>query len=182
MVRAERAIRRGSLDGVRQLERAITKYLADWNENAEPFRRTRSAQQIRRSICHANATYETGHSRAASLASRRAPFADWACGLLYASGRVRPETQSVNEWSAHSARTWGRRHGAAYPALPGRTGSDDALRSRRGARGGVRRRRGGRCHGHELDGLGSLRARSLTAPPQAHATAAMHPPATAEVE
>lgn len=55
------AIRRGSFDSVRQLERAITKYLAHWNENAKPFRWTKSARQIRTSIRHAKATYETGH-------------------------------------------------------------------------------------------------------------------------
>lgn len=55
------AIRRGSFDSVRQLERTITKYLADWNENAKPFRWTKSARQIRTSIRHAKVTFETGH-------------------------------------------------------------------------------------------------------------------------
>jgi len=32
------AIRRCSFDGVRRLEQAITRYLAQWNETAKPFR------------------------------------------------------------------------------------------------------------------------------------------------
>ena len=32
------AIRRGSFDSVRSLERAINRYLAHWNETAKPFR------------------------------------------------------------------------------------------------------------------------------------------------
>ena len=55
------AIRRGSFDNVRQLERAITKYLAHWNENATPFHWTKSPRQIRTSIRHAKAICETGH-------------------------------------------------------------------------------------------------------------------------
>lgn len=56
------AIRRGSFDSVRQLERAITKYLAHWNDNAKPFVWTRSPRHIRRSIRHAKAIEETGHA------------------------------------------------------------------------------------------------------------------------
>ena len=55
------AIGRGSFDSVRQLERAIAKYLGHWNENAKPFRWTKPARQIRSSIRHAKAIYETGH-------------------------------------------------------------------------------------------------------------------------
>ena len=44
------AIRRGSFDTVRALERAIIRYLANWNEDAKPFRWTRSARQIKRDI------------------------------------------------------------------------------------------------------------------------------------
>jgi hypothetical protein len=34
----EQAIRRGSFDSVPGLEAAITRWLADWNQNARPFR------------------------------------------------------------------------------------------------------------------------------------------------
>jgi transposase len=44
------AIRRGSFDSVRRLERAIARYLAHWNENAKPFRWTKSPKEIRRKI------------------------------------------------------------------------------------------------------------------------------------
>ena len=46
------AIRRGSFDSVRQLERHH-QLLAAWNENAKPFRWTKSAHQIQRSIRNA---------------------------------------------------------------------------------------------------------------------------------
>jgi hypothetical protein len=40
----EQAIRRGSFDSVPGLEAAITRWLAeDWNQNARPFRWTKSA-------------------------------------------------------------------------------------------------------------------------------------------
>ena len=61
----DEAIRRGSFDSVRKLERAISKYLADWNENAKPFRWTKSASAIRRRVRraarHAKSILETGH-------------------------------------------------------------------------------------------------------------------------
>lgn len=55
------AIRRGSFDSVRSLERAITRYLAHWNETAKPFRWTKSARQIKRQIRRVMDIYETGH-------------------------------------------------------------------------------------------------------------------------
>jgi transposase len=55
------AIRRGSFDSVRRLERAIMKYLAAWNEDALPFHWTKSARDIRRRIRDVRLTYETGH-------------------------------------------------------------------------------------------------------------------------
>ena len=55
------AIRRGSFDSVRALERAIMRYLAHWNERAKPFRWTKSARQIRRQIRRGTRIYETGH-------------------------------------------------------------------------------------------------------------------------
>lgn len=58
---AEQAIRRGSFDSVRRLEEAITRWLAHWNENARPFRWTKSAVRIKRSIRNAALIYETGH-------------------------------------------------------------------------------------------------------------------------
>jgi transposase len=44
------AIRRGSFDSVGRLERAIMRWLAHWNENAQPFHWTKSAPAIRRSL------------------------------------------------------------------------------------------------------------------------------------
>jgi len=44
------AIRRSSFDSVARLEQAITRFLANWNENAKPFRWTKSAHQIKRSV------------------------------------------------------------------------------------------------------------------------------------
>lgn len=55
------AIRRGSFDSVRALERAITKFLAHWNESAQPFHWTKSARQIKRQIRRVMDIYETGH-------------------------------------------------------------------------------------------------------------------------
>jgi transposase len=55
------AIRRGSFDSVRALERAINRYLAEWNENARPFRWTRSARRIKRDIHRVLVTYDTPH-------------------------------------------------------------------------------------------------------------------------
>ncbi len=55
------AIRRGSFDSVARLEQAITRFLANWNENAKPFRWTKSAHQIKSSIRNAALIYETRH-------------------------------------------------------------------------------------------------------------------------
>jgi hypothetical protein len=44
---------------VRRLERAITRWLAHWNEIAKPFRWTKSAHQIKRSIRNAALIYRT---------------------------------------------------------------------------------------------------------------------------
>ena len=57
----EQAIRRGSFDSVRRLEQAINRWLAHWNENARPFRWTKSAAKIKRRIRDAALIYETGH-------------------------------------------------------------------------------------------------------------------------
>ena len=61
----DEAIRRGSFDSVRALEKAINKYLVEWNTNPTPFRWTKSARQIRREVsrarAHANETFVTGH-------------------------------------------------------------------------------------------------------------------------
>lgn len=46
----DRAIRRGSFDSVRELERAISKFIAKWNQDAKPFRWTKSADDIKASI------------------------------------------------------------------------------------------------------------------------------------
>src|SRR5271157_1626373 len=46
----DQAIRRGSFDSVHQLERQITRFIAEWNENAQPFRWTKSPREIRRKI------------------------------------------------------------------------------------------------------------------------------------
>ncbi|MHB8383832.1 MAG: IS630 family transposase, partial [Candidatus Binataceae bacterium] len=53
------AIRRGSFQSVAQLEHAIARFLADWNEHAQPFVWTKSARHIKRSIHHAKLIYET---------------------------------------------------------------------------------------------------------------------------
>lgn len=57
----EQAIRRGSFDSVRRLEAAISRWLAHWNDHARPFRWTKSAADIKRSIRNAELIYETGH-------------------------------------------------------------------------------------------------------------------------
>lgn len=57
----DQAIRRGSFDSVRQLEKAITKYLAAWNEDAKPFRWTKSASQIRWRIRRAQDVFDARH-------------------------------------------------------------------------------------------------------------------------
>ena len=53
------AIRRGSFDSVRRLETAIMNWLKLWNDNAKPFRWTKSAADIKRSIKSAALIYET---------------------------------------------------------------------------------------------------------------------------
>jgi transposase len=53
------AIRRGSFDSVRRLEQAITRWLTHWNETAKPFRWTRSAAEIKRSIANVTAIYDS---------------------------------------------------------------------------------------------------------------------------
>jgi transposase len=55
------SIRRGSFDSVRALERSICKYVAHWNENARPFRWTKSDREIRSQIDRAMDTYGTKH-------------------------------------------------------------------------------------------------------------------------
>ena len=55
------AIRRGGFDSVRRLERTITRYLAHWNENAQPFRWIKTAAHIKRSIRNAELIYGTEH-------------------------------------------------------------------------------------------------------------------------
>lgn len=57
----QQAIRRGSFDSVRKLERSINKFIAGWNEDAKPFRWTVTAKQIRRKIQDVSQTYEMGH-------------------------------------------------------------------------------------------------------------------------
>jgi transposase len=57
----DRVIRRGSFDSVRQLERAIRRYLETWNEDAKPFTWTKSARQIRKSIAHVATNCDSGH-------------------------------------------------------------------------------------------------------------------------
>jgi transposase len=53
------AIRRGSFQSVARLEQAITRFLADWNDHAQPLRWTKPAHQIKRSIHNAKLIYET---------------------------------------------------------------------------------------------------------------------------
>ncbi len=55
------AIRRGSFDSVRRLEAAIMNWLSHWNDNAKPFRWTKSAAAVKRSIRNAALIYETQH-------------------------------------------------------------------------------------------------------------------------
>jgi hypothetical protein len=44
-----------------KLEAAIMNWLSHWNENAQPFRWTKSAADIKRSIRNAALIYETQH-------------------------------------------------------------------------------------------------------------------------
>ncbi len=55
------AIRRGSFDSVKSLEKAIARYLAEWNEKPRPFRWTKSAAAIKRSIRNVTEIYATEH-------------------------------------------------------------------------------------------------------------------------
>jgi transposase len=57
----DRAIRRGSFDTVKQLERAIKRFLAEWNEHAQPFRWVKSAREIKRKIARVAEISETAH-------------------------------------------------------------------------------------------------------------------------
>lgn len=55
------AIRRGSFDSVARLERSIMRWLTHWNEHAKPFRWTKSAADIKRSLANVTAIYDTQH-------------------------------------------------------------------------------------------------------------------------
>lgn len=57
----DKVIRRGSFDSVRQLERAISRYLESWNQDAKPFIWTKSARQIRKSIARVAAISDSAH-------------------------------------------------------------------------------------------------------------------------
>lgn len=57
----QEAIRRGSFESVRALERAILRYLTAWNDNPKPFVWTKPVSAIRKSIRHAKETFGTGH-------------------------------------------------------------------------------------------------------------------------
>jgi hypothetical protein len=50
---SQQAIGRGGFTSVVQLERAITRFLAHWNQGAKPFVWTKAAAQIKRSIRNA---------------------------------------------------------------------------------------------------------------------------------
>ena len=52
-------IRRSSFDRTRRLEQAIMRWLDRWNQNAKPFRWTKSAADIKRSTANVTAIYET---------------------------------------------------------------------------------------------------------------------------
>ncbi len=53
------AIRCASFNSVRRLGQAIARFLADWNDHTQPFRWTKPAHQIKRSIRNAALIYET---------------------------------------------------------------------------------------------------------------------------
>jgi DDE superfamily endonuclease len=53
--------RHGSFDSVRRPERTITRYLADWNESAQPFRWIKTSTQIKRSAHNAKPIYGSEH-------------------------------------------------------------------------------------------------------------------------
>jgi transposase len=56
---SQQAIRRGSFDSVAQLERAISRFVEHWNQDAQPLLWTKTARQIRRSIRNAKLISET---------------------------------------------------------------------------------------------------------------------------
>ncbi len=56
---SQQAIRRGSFNSVFQLERAITRFVSHWNNNAQPFVWSRTTRQIKRSIHNAKLISET---------------------------------------------------------------------------------------------------------------------------
>ncbi len=55
------AMRRGSFDSTRRLEQTIMRWLERRNQNAKPFRWTKSAADIKRSLANVTAIYETRH-------------------------------------------------------------------------------------------------------------------------
>ena len=55
------AIRRGTFQSVKQLERAIHLYIKSWNDDPKPFVWTKTASQIRHRIRRAKAISVTGH-------------------------------------------------------------------------------------------------------------------------
>ena len=55
------AIRRGSFESLKRLESAIVRYIDHWNEDPRPFRWTKSAAEIKRSIEIVTVIYETQH-------------------------------------------------------------------------------------------------------------------------
>jgi len=57
----DQAIRRGSFDSVPRLVKAITKYLDGWNQDATPFRWTKTPREIRRKLRRVTGIYGTGH-------------------------------------------------------------------------------------------------------------------------
>lgn len=57
----EQAVRRGSFDSVRRLEKAVMRYLEAWNERAKPFRWTKTPEEIRRKLRHVTKISGTGH-------------------------------------------------------------------------------------------------------------------------
>jgi cobalamin biosynthesis Mg chelatase CobN len=52
---------RGTFESLKRLESAIRRYIDHWNENPRPFRWTRSAADIQRSLDTVTAIYETAH-------------------------------------------------------------------------------------------------------------------------
>ena len=56
---SQQAFRRGSFDSVAQLERAISRFVEHWNQDAQPLVWTKTARQLRRSIHNAKLISET---------------------------------------------------------------------------------------------------------------------------